>query len=143
MMRKSFIHIYILLIIFSLMNIQGYAAIDENTISFKSEILKILSSELQSLKDLYIDLHKTPELSSREINTSRKMEKELKNAGFEVTYGVGKYGVVGIIKNGPGKTVMVRADMDALPITEKTGLSYKSKVRTKGSSGNDVGVMHA
>ena len=143
MMRKSFIHIYILLIIFSLMNIQGYAAIDENTISFKSEILKILSSELQSLKDLYIDLHKTPELSSREINTSRKMEKELKNAGFEVTYGVGKYGVVGIIKNGPGKTVMVRADMDALPIIEKTGLSYKSKVSTKDSSGNDVGVMHA
>ncbi|MCK5004800.1 MAG: amidohydrolase [Candidatus Aminicenantes bacterium] len=142
-MRKSFIHIYILLIIFSLMNIQGYAAIDENTISFKSEILKILSSELQSLKDLYIDLHKTPELSSREINTSRKMEKELKNAGFEVTYGVGKYGVVGIIKNGPGKTVMVRADMDALPIIEKTGLSYKSKVSTKDSSGNDVGVMHA
>ena len=143
MMRKSFIHIYILLIIFSLMNIQGYAAIDENTISFKSEILKILSSELQSLKDLYIDLHKTPELSSREINTSRKMEKELKNAGFEVTNGVGKYGVVGIIKNGPGKTVMVRADMDALPIIEKTGLSYKSKVSTKDSSGNDVGVMHA
>ena len=143
MKRRPFIHIYILLIIFSLMNIQASAAIDESTTSFRSEILKILSSELQSLKELYIDLHKTPELSSREINTSRKMEKELKNAGFEVTYGVGKYGVVGIIKNGPGKTVMVRADMDALPIIEKTGLSYKSKVSTKDSSGNDVGVMHA
>ncbi len=143
MKRILFFHMIIFLIVFSLMNIHTSAAIDESAISFKSEILKILSTELQSLKELYIDLHKTPELSFNEVNTSRKMEKELKNAGFKVTYGVGKYGVVGIIKNGPGKTIMVRADMDALPITEKTGLSYESKIRTKDSSGNDVGVMHA
>lgn len=143
MKRRSLIHIYVLLIIFSLMSIQTSASQDGESNSLRSEILKILSSELRSLNELYIDLHKTPELSFREINTSRKMEKELKSAGFEVTYGVGKYGVVGIIRNGPGKTIMVRADMDALPITERTGLPYRSKVRAKDSAGNDVGVMHA
>ncbi len=119
------------------------SAESEEKSSTKSEILKILSKELPSLKKLYIDLHKSPELSFMEINTSKKMERELKKAGFKVTYGIGKYGVVGIIKNGIGKTIMVRADMDGLPIKEKTGLPYASKIITKDSSGTDVGVMHA
>ena len=68
---------------------------------------------------------------------------ELKNAGAEVTTGVGKLGVVGIIKNGPGKTVLVRSDLDALPVTEATGLPYASKATTVDDAGDKVGVMHA
>lgn len=142
-MRKFIIQIFILANVLTFFGLQVSAETNKDPNSIKSEISRVLHKELPSLKELYIDLHKTPELSSHEKITSKKMEKELREAGFTVTYGVGGYGVVGIIKNGPGKTIMVRADMDALPITEKTGLSYKSTVRTKDSSGNDVGVMHA
>ena len=109
----------------------------------KDDIASVLNREISSLKELYIDLHKTPELSSQEIKTAMKMAEELRNAGYEVTTGVGGTGVVGIIRNGSGKTVMVRADMDGLPVTEKTGLPYESRVRVTDSSGNEVGVMHA
>jgi hippurate hydrolase len=71
------------------------------------------------------------------------MAKELERLGFEVTTKVGGYGVVGVLKNGPGPTVMIRADMDALPIIEKTGVPYASQVRTRDKQGNEVGIMHA
>ncbi len=92
---------------------------------------------------LYHDLHQSPELSFKESKTAARLAAELKAAGAEVTTGVGKLGVVGVIKNGPGKTVLVRADLDALPVTEATGLPYASKVTTKDDEGNTVGVMHA
>ncbi|MEN8222190.1 MAG: amidohydrolase [Acidobacteriota bacterium] len=144
MMKKNFqILIYITLAVFIIAGLNLSAETDERKSSVKEDITKILKKEMSSLKELYIDLHKSPELSLREKITSKKMERELNNAGYKVTYGIGKYGVVGILKNGPGKTVMVRADMDALPVTEKTGLPYASKVRVKNSTGNNVGVMHA
>jgi amidohydrolase len=96
-----------------------------------------------AMHDLYLDLHKTPELSQHEEKTSAKMAEGLRRLGFEVTTNVGGYGVVGVMKNGPGKTVLVRTDMDALPVVEQTGLPYASTVRTKDDGGNDVGVMHA
>lgn len=92
---------------------------------------------------LYQHLHTHPELSFREVATSAKIADELRAAGAEVTTGVGRLGVVGVMKNGPGKTVLVRSDLDALPVTEATGLPYASKATTKDDEGNAVGVMHA
>src|SRR5262249_46157899 len=71
------------------------------------------------------------------------LTRELKEIGFEVTEKVGGHGIVGIFKNGPGVTVLVRTDMDALPVIERTGLPYASQVRRRDTAGNDVGVMHA
>jgi amidohydrolase len=95
------------------------------------------------IEKLYIDLHQTPELSTLEVKTSAKMADALRAAGFEVITGVGGHGVVGVLKNGPGPVVMLRTDMDALPVEEKTGLPYASKVRARDITGDDVPVMHA
>jgi amidohydrolase len=95
------------------------------------------------LEDVYRDLHSHPELSMQEHRTAAKAAEQLKQAGFEVTEGVGKTGVVGLLRNGDGPTVMLRADMDALPVKEETGLPYASTVTAVGPSGDDVPVMHA
>ncbi len=92
---------------------------------------------------LYLDLHRHPELSTHEQQTAEKLAAGLKAVGFEVTTGVGGTGVVGVLKNGNGPVVMLRTELDALPVEEQTGLEYASKVRTKDDSGADVGVMHA
>jgi len=81
-----------------------------------------------SLDALYIDLHKNPELSLHEGRTAAKLAAQLRDLGFEVTEHVGGNGVVGVLKNGTGPTVLVRTDMDALPIKEQTGLKYASTV---------------
>jgi amidohydrolase len=91
----------------------------------------------------YVDLHEHPELSFHEVETARKMADGLRKLGYEVTTGVGGNGVVGVLKNGNGKTVLIRTDMDALPVPEKTGLPYASKVMVKDDAGHDVPVMHA
>jgi hippurate hydrolase len=95
------------------------------------------------LVGLYKDLHSHPELSFQEINTAKRVAAELRKAGVEVTTGVGKLGVVGVLKNGKGPTVLVRSDLDALPVTEQTGLPYASKAKGTDASGKEVGVMHA
>jgi amidohydrolase len=100
---------------------------------------KIASSD----RSIYIDLHKNPELSLMEVRTAAKMASELSKMGFEVTTGVGGNGIVGILKNGKGKTIMLRTDMDALPIKENTGLPYASEVVMKNASGIENPVMHA
>jgi amidohydrolase len=96
-----------------------------------------------SLDALYIDLHQNPELSYQEEKTAAKMAARLRAAGFEVTEHVGGYGVVGVLRNGAGPVVLVRTDMDALPIEEQTGLPYASTVTTKNNAGETVPVMHA
>lgn len=106
-------------------------------------LLAAAPARAQSLEQLYRDLHAHPELSFREEQTAAKMANVLRAAGFEVTEGVGGFGVVGLLRNGPGPTVLVRTDLDALPITEDSGLPYASKARVKDDSGNEVGVMHA
>ena len=93
--------------------------------------------------DLYIDLHQSPELSSHETQTAAKLAARLRSLGYDVTEGVGGTGVVAILKNGAGPTVMLRTELDALPVEEKTGLPYASKVHAKDDSGRDVPVMHA
>lgn len=110
----------------------------------------LAEAELPSLVAIYKELHANPELSTKEEKTAAFVAKELKAAGCEVTERVGKYetpgltsyGVVGMMKNGAGPTVMVRTDLDGLPILEETGVPYASKVTTKNDKGQDVSVMH-
>ena len=92
---------------------------------------------------LYIDLHRHPELSLHEQQTAAKLAAGLRGLGYAVTSGVGRTGVVGILKNGDGPVVMLRTELDALPVEEKTGLEYASTVRSINAQGQDVGVMHA
>jgi len=95
------------------------------------------------LERLYKHLHTHPELSYHEEQTATRLSRELQKWGYEVTNNVGGYGIVGILKNGEGPAVMVRTDLDALPVVEKTGLQYASTVRVTDDQGNEVGVMHA
>src|SRR5437899_7332963 len=92
---------------------------------------------------LYVDVHQNPELSGHETQTAEKLVSRLRTLGYEVTELVGGNGIVALLKNGPGPTVMLRTELDALPVEEKTGLPYASKVRTKDDAGRDVPVMHA
>jgi amidohydrolase len=101
------------------------------------------ATQVADLVDYYKDLHRNPELSLKEERSAAKLAKELRATGFEVTEGVGGTGLVGVLKNGEGPTVLVRSDMDALPIVEQTGLPYASKVMTRDRTGREVGVMHA
>ena len=111
----------------------------------------LADAELPSLLGIYKDIHTHPELSGQEERTSAIIAKELRAAGCQVTEHLGKYensklnayGVVGVMKNGDGPTVLVRTDMDALPVEEETGLVYASKVVVKNDEGKDVHVMHA
>ena len=99
--------------------------------------------EYGNLFQLYRHLHANPELSFHESKTSERLQQELRSVGFEVTGNFGGYGLVGVLRNGTGPTVMIRTDLDALPVTEQTGLEYASQVKTKDDQGNEVGVMHA
>jgi len=102
-----------------------------------------VKEHLPNLIDLYKHLHQNPELSFKEEKSAAKIAGELKKLGFEVTEKVGVTGVVAVLKNGEGPTVLVRADMDALPVTEQTGVPYASKVIVRDKSNREVGVMHA
>ncbi len=115
-----------------------------------SAISSRVEQQLPGLVATYIDLHQHPELSHHEERTSAFLAAELRKAGYDVTEHVGKYpdgvrgyGIVALMKNGAGPVVLMRTDMDALPVTENTGLPYASKVRVKDDAGNEVGVMHA
>jgi amidohydrolase len=114
------------------------------------DVPSFVNSELPSLVNTYKDIHEHPELSHFEARTSGIVAAALREAGYTVTERVGKYpdgsqayGVVGILKNGAGPTLMIRADMDALPIVEETGVPYASHVKMKDRAGQLVGVMHA
>ncbi|MGV6801835.1 MAG: amidohydrolase [bacterium] len=92
---------------------------------------------------LYKQFHRNPELSFMEVETAKRMADEFRAIGFDVTEHVGKTGVVGVLRNGPGPTIMLRADMDALPVEEKTGLPYASTIRGNNYQGKEFPVMHA
>ncbi len=95
------------------------------------------------VEPLYVDLHQNPELSLHEVNTAAKLAARLRDLGYDVTEKVGGTGVVAILSNGAGQTVMLRTELDALPVQEKTGLPYASTAHTKDDAGHDVPVMHA
>jgi hippurate hydrolase len=112
-------------------------------VSSSDPTLSPLASLLPDLEALYTDIHAHPELSMQEIRTSGLAADRLRASGYEVTTGIGKTGVVGLLRNGDGPTVMLRADMDALPVEEATGLPYASKVKATDQEGKTVPVMHA
>jgi amidohydrolase len=114
-----------------------------NSANTPDPTLAPLSRLLPDLEGLYTDVHAHPELSMEETRTSRLAADRLRAAGFDVTTGVGKTGVVGVLRNGDGPTVMLRADMDALPVEEATGVPYASKVEATDRDGKTVPVMHA
>lgn len=102
-----------------------------------------VEENMDHIAKLYIHLHMHPELSFKEIETGKRIGDEFRKAGFDTTNNVGGHGVVGILRNGAGPTVMLRADLDALPLKEITGVDYASTVETKNDDGTDTGVMHA
>src|SRR5213080_73965 len=106
-------------------------------------ILASLATLLPELEAVYKDIHAHPELSMQETRTAGIAANHLKALGFDVTTGVGKTGVVGLLRNGDGPTIMLRADMDALPVKEATGLTYASNVTATDRDGKTVPVMHA
>jgi amidohydrolase len=117
---------------------------------FAQNLKTLIGNQISSLLDIYKDIHAHPELSHQESRTSALLASELRKVGYTVTERVGKYpdgsqawGVVAVLENGPGPRLLIRADMDALPIVEETGLSYASHVRVKNAAGEEVGVMHA
>ncbi len=95
------------------------------------------------IESLYLDLHKNPELAFHEQNTAAKLADGLRALGFEVSTGIGGTGIVGLLRNGQGPTVMIRTELDALPVREQTGLPYASHAVTKDAQGRDLPVMHA
>jgi hippurate hydrolase len=102
-----------------------------------------IRADMPQLMTLYRDLHANPELSMQEVRTPAKLAPEMRKLGFAVTEHVGKTGVVAVMKNGPGPVLLIRADMDALPVKEQTGLPFASKMRGKTLDGQDTDVMHA
>lgn len=102
-----------------------------------------IAADLPGLMAIYRDLHANPELSFAEHRSARIMAEAARKAGFTVTEGVGKTGVVAVLRNGPGPVVLIRADMDGLPVVEQTGLPYASKVRGTSTAGVESGIMHA
>lgn len=124
---------------FALLSLSSQAAVTATTALPQS----VAADYQQHLGALFTHFHQNPELSHMEVNTAARLAKELKAAGFDVHTGIGKTGVVAIMKNGPGPLVMMRADMDGLPVEEKSGLAYASKVKTKDWDGHEVSVMHA
>ena len=119
-------------------------AVDPNRAAQHGNVVMRLLDEIFPLVEgVYVDLHKNPELSHSEQRTASVVAEWLTRTGYEVHKGVGGTGVVGILRNGPGPTVMLRADMDALPLEEKTGLPYASTAKAVDDEGTEVPVMHA
>lgn len=102
-----------------------------------------VAADMPSLIAIYREFHANPELSFEEVKSSARLAAEAKKLGFEVTTNVGGHGVVAVMRNGPGPTLLIRTDMDALPVAEQTGLSFASKVKAVGAGGVETGVMHA
>ncbi len=107
------------------------------------ELKQSIQGDIPNLEKIYHHLHQTPELSKVEFKTADFLAKKLENYGFTVTEGIAKTGLVAILKNGDGPTVMLRADTDALPVLEKTGLAYASTATAVNEAGESVPVMHA
>ncbi len=116
---------------------------DAQTVALQPAVDAEVAARMPALLDAYHDLHKNPELSLQEKESAKKLADRLRALGFVVTEGVGVTGVVGVLENGAGPTVLIRADLDALPVAEETGLDYASKATAKTREGRDTSVMHA
>jgi amidohydrolase len=107
------------------------------------DLKSAVNADYASLESLYRTLHANPELSTQEVKTAKRLADEARAAGFTVTEKVGGTGIVAVLKNGDGPTLMIRTDMDALPVEEQTGLAFASHVRARNPAGEEVPVMHA
>jgi amidohydrolase len=116
---------------------------DDRILKNSTSVLADLSGLLPGLESIYKDIHAHPELSMQETRTAGIAADHLRAAGYEVTPGVGRTGLVGLLRNGEGPVIMLRADMDALPVKEATGLPYASTVTASEGTGKSVPVMHA
>ena len=119
------------------------AAMTLSTPVSAATLAEAVKADMPALLELYRDLHANPELSMQEERTPAKLAAEARKLGFAVTEKVGETGVVAVMENGPGPVLMLRADMDGLPVVEQTGLPFASKVRATARSGVETGVMHA
>ncbi len=126
-----------MLAIAAIMGVVGFA----NNVA-ADDLQNEIAADYSYLSDLFTHFHQNPELSYLENNTAKRLGTELEAIGFDVTLGVGGTGVVAMMKNGDGPTVLVRADMDGLPVEERTGLAYASKVKQVNTYGDEVPVMH-
>lgn len=129
-------------------NTLAVAALLSATPVFAADVPENLNAEIQAdydnrLADLFVHFHENPELSFREVETSKRIASELTALGYDVTSEIGKTGVVAVLENGEGPTVMIRADMDGLPVKEDTGLSYASTAMQTNMDGKEFPVMHA
>jgi hippurate hydrolase len=134
------------LFIFVIWILRGTLCAQQSALSseqLRQQVASQVNSAYSRLEPLYKDFHAHPELSWQEERTSQRLAEELERRGLTVTRGVGRNGVVAVLKNGEGPTVLVRTDMDALPVTEQTGASYASSVKSTDDKGNNVSVMHA
>ena len=138
--RPTFYLFSVYAIIFTFTLILGFST---STAFGAPRLSKPIKMDLPYLVELYKHLHAHPELSRQEKETSKRMAKELEKAGFSVTQNIGGYGVVGVLENGHGPTVMLRTDMDGLPVKEETELAYASKVKAIDADGKETYVMHA
>jgi hippurate hydrolase len=130
----------------SRLSIASFCVLFASFIAFahaQSSLSKEVESVYPDAHTLYLDLHQNPELSGHETQTAEKLAARWRSAGYDVTEHVGGTGVVAILKNGAGPTIMLRTELDALPVEEKTGLPYASKVHAKDDTGRDLPVMHA
>jgi amidohydrolase len=127
----------------SVICLPALSALAQPAPALRDPVSLLVQQEYPSLFELYKHLHTHPELSFQEEKTAPRFAEELRKAGFEVTTGVGKFGVVGVLRNGTGPTVLVRTDMDGLPVQEQTGLPYASTATARDSAGKEVPVMHA
>ena len=128
---------------FTILGLLATASMLAATPAQADDLNKAIADDLPSLMEIYRDLHSHPELSGEEVRTSAKLAAEARRLGFDVTEKVGGTGVVAVMKNGEGPTVLLRADMDGLPLEEKTGLPFASTVKAKTRQGNETYVMHA
>src|SRR5215212_6375302 len=110
------------------------------TIDAAGSVLASVDGDVPELIECYVDLHRHPELSTQEVRTAGIVADRLTRSGYEVTAGVGGTGVVGVLRNGDGPVVALRADLDALPVREQTGLPYASEVMAEDPSGRSVPV---
>jgi hippurate hydrolase len=128
------------------MNKLLWLAVAAMTVSFPAAAATLsdsIKADMPQLMTLYRDLHEHPELSMQEVRTPSLLVPEMKKLGFQVAEHVGKTGLVAVMKNGPGPVLLIRADMDALPVREQTGLPFASKVRATTLDGVETDVMHA
>jgi hippurate hydrolase len=134
----------------ALLALPSLAAIAQQPAQSLQDLKPSVEAQLPSLIETYKDFHRNPELSHHEEHTSAKLAEDLRKLGYTVTEHIGAYmdgskawGIVAVMENGPGPRLLIRADMDALPVEEKTGVDYASTVHTKNPDGQTTGVMHA